>query len=135
MEYAEVDRILDEMCRELDDIGVSGRLRTHNRIMNELGQKALPIERESTWTSERRYQALLNARKMLHELTALVQLSVSNQNILNQNRENVLDQQRKQTANDSGKKRKAKFPLRMSEVLAVLGGSFLGAMLTRILLG
>ena len=64
---------------------------------------------------------------MLDELDALMRLSLP--------KEQVLEQKRQETANDCGKKRKAKFPLRMSEVLAILGGSFLGALLTRILLG
>lgn len=127
MKYEDVKYNLDEMCRDLEGLGVSGRLRIHNRIMNELGGKQLPIDQESTWRTERRYQALLNARNMLDEFAALMQLSLP--------KEQVLEQKRQETANDSGKKRKAKFQLRLTEVLAILGGGFLGALLTRILFG
>lgn len=135
MEYDQVKYIMDELCRDIGALGKSGRLRIYNKIMNELGGKTEAIDNNGSSYVEYRYQALLNARNMLGELGQLMKLSVRENHILYEKRDNVLDQQRKQTTDGSGKKRKAKFPLRMSEVLAILGGSFLGALLTRILLG
>lgn len=135
MNYKEVDHVLDAICRDLADLGTSGRLRVHNRAMNELGRKTEPINCFGVDIAERRYQALLNARAMLKELNALVQLSLPKEQALSLPKEQALEQKGQEAANNSGKKRKAKFQFSMAEVLSILGGGFLGALLTRILFG
>lgn len=127
MRFDRVKYILDMVCNDLTALGVSGRLRTHNRIKNELGAKALPIEPDSVGIVEQEYQAILHAREMLHAIEPVLRQVFAE--------DKMLYQESDYSANDRRKNGKAKFPLRLSEMLAILGGGFLGALLTRILLG
>ena len=127
MRFDRVKYILDAVCNDLTALGKSGRLRTHNRIKNELGAKTLPIEPDSVWIVEQEYQAILHAREMLHAIEPVLRQVFAE--------DKMLYQESDYSANDSRKKGKAKFPLRLSEMLAILFGSCLGFLLALILRG
>lgn len=128
MEYERVKWLLDEVCKDLTALGKSGRLRTHNRIKNELGTKTEPIDSDGIRGVEERYQAILNARAMLREIEPALRKVFAENNAENK----MLDKQGNQPANDSRKKRETKFTLNMSQMCAIFCGSILGFLFAKL---
>lgn len=125
MRYVDVMNSLEYAGNVLRDLGTSGRLRIHNKAMNELGRKTVPIEEAGENTSDRLYQTILNARAILKEVEETLGTL--------QTKENVLYQERCKRAQQAGGKGNKQFTLRCKDLLPSLIGSFLGIMLGTLL--